>query len=96
MPHGNGISEGKFILKKGKLIKVHAVFEDSTIKRIKITGDFFIYPEEIIENLEKALENTSVDEAYSKIRESMQKCEYIGIDPDSLYEAVKNAWMKRS
>ncbi len=39
----------------GKLIRIRMELEDEVIKRIKITGDFFIYPEETIERLEEEL-----------------------------------------
>lgn len=40
--------------KKG-VIEVEAIFERESIKKITITGDFFIYPEEIIEDFENHL-----------------------------------------
>jgi lipoate-protein ligase A len=39
----------------GKLIKVQLREKEGKIQEIKITGDFFLHPEELIEKLEKAL-----------------------------------------
>ncbi|MBS7653557.1 MAG: lipoate protein ligase C-terminal domain-containing protein [Candidatus Bathyarchaeia archaeon] len=39
----------------GKLIKVQLNKDDGRIGAIKITGDFFMYPEGLIEDLEKFL-----------------------------------------
>jgi len=39
----------------GKLIKVQLLERDGKIHEIKITGDFFLHPEDLIEDLEKAL-----------------------------------------
>ena len=39
----------------GKLIRVQLVKKETMIEKVKITGDFFLHPEELIEDLEKAL-----------------------------------------
>ena len=39
----------------GKLIRVQLVKKGSRIEKLRITGDFFLHPEELIEDLEKAL-----------------------------------------
>lgn len=46
----------------GKLIKVQISVENKRISSIKITGDFFMYPEEAIEDLEKVLVGRVIDE----------------------------------
>jgi len=46
----------------GKLIKVQLTAEDRKIKKIKITGDFFLHPEDVIEDIEHALEGCPLDE----------------------------------
>jgi lipoate-protein ligase A len=53
------VNVGKCIYKvpNGKLIKVTVEHEDDVIVKIKITGDFFIHPEESIDDLELALKN---------------------------------------
>lgn len=47
----------------GKLIKVQLSIKDDKISYIKITGDFFMHPEELIEELEKALIGCTLNEA---------------------------------
>ncbi|MBS7657259.1 hypothetical protein KEJ33_04980 [Candidatus Bathyarchaeota archaeon] len=46
----------------GKLIKVQLEIEDKKIKKVKITGDFFLHPEELIDDMEKAVAGASLDE----------------------------------
>jgi lipoate-protein ligase A len=46
----------------GKLIKIMCEFEDEKIIKVQITGDFFIHPEESIDDLELALK----DKEYSR------------------------------
>ncbi len=55
----------------GKLLKVFVEFEDDnadikTIKDIKITGDFFMHPEEKITILENAMKGKKVDDELKK------------------------------
>ncbi|MEM2994741.1 MAG: lipoate protein ligase C-terminal domain-containing protein [Candidatus Bathyarchaeia archaeon] len=45
----------------GKLIKVQLSIDNGKIKEIKIMGDFFMHPEEAIENLEKSLVGCAFD-----------------------------------
>ncbi len=47
----------------GKLIKVDLATESGRIRRIKITGDFFLHPEDTIDRIEEALTNQKIDES---------------------------------
>lgn len=47
----------------GKLLKVFVEIEGTTITTAKITGDFFMHPEEKIEALEQAVVGHEVDES---------------------------------
>jgi len=47
--------------KAAKLIKISMDVENGVIISIKITGDFFMYPEEAIRGLENALIGASLD-----------------------------------
>ena len=51
----NGILKGELKVKGGKLIKCTLELDEGKIKRIKITGDFFIYPEDAIEKVDAGL-----------------------------------------
>ena len=72
----------------GKLLKLF--FEDNggIITSLKITGDFFMYPEENIEILERALIGEKLDAATlrAKIEDFLthNKTKFYGIDADSL------------
>ena len=95
MPPTNGTSEGRFILKSGKLIRVSAIFEGDRIRDIKITGDFFLHPEERIEEIEQSLRNRRIDEVNDVVEREMADAEYEGISPETLTEAIRGAWMRR-
>jgi len=92
----NGTTEGKIALKKGKLIKVRAKFRGEYIEEIRITGDFFIYPEDTIEVLERELKGKRISDVKNIIERVMKNCEYIGVEPSDIDEAVRLAWMRRS
>jgi lipoate---protein ligase len=51
---------GVYKAQKG-LIKVNAEIDNETIKEIRITGDFFMYPEEAISLLELRLVGRTLD-----------------------------------
>ncbi len=49
------IGECTYKVPNGKLLKVTVTFEDEKIKMVRIRGDFFIHPEESLDDLETAL-----------------------------------------
>jgi lipoate-protein ligase A len=51
----NGMGRALLKVKGGKLVKVQLTQEKGRIQKIRITGDFFLHPEEVIDELEQAL-----------------------------------------
>jgi len=49
------VGKATYKVEGGKLIKIQLRERGDKIQEIKITGDFFLHPEELIEELEKAL-----------------------------------------
>lgn len=78
--------------KKG-LIRVKVFLEDNKIKDITIEGDFFIYPEDKIWELEEYLKGTPIDEnsIKEKVDEIMKDVEFVGSNLSDLYEVIINA-----
>jgi len=56
------MGKAQYKVEGGKLVKVQLETEGTRIKKVKITGDFFLHPEELIEGLEKAVEGTTLYE----------------------------------
>jgi hypothetical protein len=87
------MTEGKSILKvpNGKLLKIFLDYEDNKINKIKITGDFFIHPEETIEKLEKTLNGVEFNSLEKKIDDFFdnEDPQMFGITIDSLKKAIK-------
>ena len=83
------------IYKTQKLIKILLEYNDQEdgkkiINSIKITGDFFLYPEESLEYLEAQLKGTLLDRY--KLKEKIDKClensEAFGFDTESMVAAI--------
>jgi lipoate-protein ligase A len=88
------ISKSVYKVPDGKLLKIFIDYDEQNrlIKKINITGDFFAYPEESIECIEKELINTSPkkDILLSKINSIIEKnnIEFIGLNSEGLVEGI--------
>ena len=60
------------------------------IQTIKITGDFFLHPEETIEKLEESLAGIKLENEYikNKIESVLKNSEFYGFDVNSLSNAI--------
>jgi hypothetical protein len=80
------------IFKAKKLIKISMSYDDkkNVIDSIKITGDFFIHPEETIETLESNLVDTKLErnEISKKVEVSLKGSEAFGFDVNSMTDAI--------
>ena len=79
------------IYKSKKLIKISLEYTDSKIiSSIRITGDFFLYPEETLDQIEAGLIGTKIDR--KSIKETIENClshsEAFGFDSESLTDAI--------
>jgi lipoate---protein ligase len=79
------------IYKSKKLIKISLEYtEKKIISSIRITGDFFLYPEETLDQIEASLIGTKMDR--NSIKETIKKClthsEAFGFDSESLTDAI--------
>ena len=90
MKVGNGILKGELKVKGGKLIKCTLELDEEKIKRIKITGDFFMYPEDAIEKLEKSLQGIQFDEEEisKKVKEALKDVELIGVAMEDFVDVI--------
>jgi len=82
----------KNVYKSKKLIRVFLEYNEynKTIHTIKITGDFFVYPEESIEKLEKILIGSKLEKDIIKqrIEVALKDSETFGFDSESMVEAI--------
>ena len=80
------------IYKSEKLIKILLEYDECTkiINSIKITGDFFLYPEETLDALEVNLIGTKLekDTVKQKIENCLNYSEAFGFDSKSMTDAI--------
>ncbi len=76
----------------GKLLKIKIEIQEEKIESIRINGDFFAYPEDSIELIEKALtkENFEKESISKKVQETItsNNLEVYGFDNNSLADAI--------
>ena len=87
-------SKSIYKIPEGKLLKIFLNYneQNNSINEINITGDFFAYPEESIENLENELKNTLLKKEVLilKINDIIEKnnIEFIGLNSEGLVEGI--------
>jgi len=92
------LGRAEYKVKGGKLIKVNLTAENRKIKKIKITGDFFLHPEAVIEDIEQALEGCPLDEQeLSNLIEDVMKSKQavsLGVSPEDFAKCIMMAGEK--
>jgi len=85
---------GEYKAKKG-LIRVAVLLDEngSTVQSVRITGDFFMYPEEALWYVEENLLNTSVSELEARIRNLFRELNIalVGSTVEDFLEAFRKA-----
>ncbi len=78
--------------KLGKIVKIKIAYkqESQLIHSIRITGDFFVHPEEAIEQLEQGLCGVKLEkeDLKNKIQSVLKDSEFFGFEIDSLADAI--------
>ena len=87
---------GEYKTPGGKLIAVDFEVEDGRLRDVRVTGDFFLYPEEALADLTCALDGLSIDLAESEIAEQVRAAmprdaELLGSSPEAIGAAVRRA-----
>jgi outer membrane protein assembly factor BamA len=87
-------SQSIYKVPQGKLLKIFIEYDENKnkIKDIRITGDFFVYPEEAIELMETKLKNTVIER--EQLQEKIQSIikeyhiEFIGVNAEGLTQGI--------
>ena len=87
-------SQSIYKVPNGKLLKIFLEYNEKNnlIENLKITGDFFAYPEEAIETIENNLKNVSlkreilIEKISSIIKDN--RFEFIGLNAEGLTEGI--------
>ncbi len=75
-------------IKGGKTLKIDLELESDIIKDIIISGDFFAYPAEAIEELENTLKGTSIHDLRNIIIEFRKRVTLVGISFKDIIELL--------
>ncbi len=77
----------------GKLLRLEADIEESTIISIKISGDFFVHPETAIIQIEELLAGKSIDDVNDTVNKFIEEnnVQLIGFDASDLTEALRKS-----
>jgi lipoate-protein ligase A len=90
------IFQAKQKVKEGKVIKVE-VDCDKLIRNVRITGDFFLHPEDVLEEIEKSMvgleRNADEETIISNILKVIadRDVQMIGISPESIALLIREA-----
>ena len=89
-------SHGEYKVPGGKLVKVDFSVSKGALREVVVSGDFFLYPEETLEDIRAALEGlpSSTDEAgiADHIRSRIDPgAELLGTSPEAIAIAVRRA-----
>jgi lipoate-protein ligase A len=76
---------------KGKLLKVTVDHEGGLIRRARISGDFFVHPEEQLEDAEAALAGCKIQDAKAVLMQKLTGAKLYGVDIDSMQKALSEA-----
>lgn len=86
--------EGSYKAAKG-LIRIKAIVDANKIEEIQIAGDFFMYPEDKLWELERNLVGTSIQRSdiIAKIQSFYEQTELLtpGVVPEDFAEAIVRA-----
>ena len=87
-------SQSIYKVPQGKLLKISVEYDEkkNKIRDIRITGDFFVYPEEAIELMETKLKNILIEreQLTEKIRSIIMEyhIEFIGVNAEGLTQGI--------
>jgi len=74
----------------GKLIRLCAELDGNELRSVKITGDFFLHPEEKIADLERSLAGQKLDALtlQNTVDRELKTCQMAGISAQELVNAL--------
>lgn len=80
----------------GKLVRAHISVEDGKIRRIIITGDFFLHPEDVLEQLEERLLGRKLREIDKTVKQFFRenRAVLVGVEAGDFTKVIMNAWQK--
>jgi len=89
------IKKSVYKIPEGKLVKISLDFEEKKINSVRITGDFFLHPENGLELIEEGLQGTELekDSIIKLIQKTIEKnsLDLFGLNPEGIADAILKA-----
>ena len=85
---------GEYKTPGGKLVAVDFTVADGLLRQVRVSGDFFLYPEEALTTIDNALAGASVDEAPDQLAARIAAAlapgvTMLGFSPEAVATAVR-------
>jgi len=90
------VGESAIKVPGGKMVKVRVVF-NGKVSQVRVSGDFFLHPEEAIHSLEENLKGVDNEEDLARLVEAFFKerqVVVIGATPNDFIKALLDAYKK--
>jgi len=80
--------------KAGKLLRIAVELDSGHISYLRLYGDFFIYPEEAIDDIEKLLIGLRPEDIVPRLKSFIEgnHIQLIGFSPEDLKSAISKAF----
>jgi lipoate---protein ligase len=75
----------------GKLLRVSVDHEGEVLAKVSLNGDFFIHPEEALEDLERRLSGAKLQDVRRIVEDCLRDVTLYGVDGKSIVRAVWEA-----
>jgi lipoate-protein ligase A len=89
------MGKAEYKVKGGKLIRIQLAQRGTRIESVKITGDFFLHPETLIEQLEKELKGLKLHETnlagFIKSLINREGATLLGASPEDIANCIMMA-----
>jgi lipoate-protein ligase A len=76
-------------------VRVAMNVEREELVEVRVSGDFFAYPEDVVWKLEEALKGAPITEVLARITAALKEAELVGCSPsdfaETIIEAIKRA-----
>ncbi len=79
----------ELIIRREKTLIISCSTERGVIKKVKISGDFFAFPEGSIDKLERELIGKKVTDVEEIVKSSLRRCVLVGVSLEDIVEALK-------
>lgn len=79
----------------GKLLRVTVDRDGETIRTAKISGDFFIYPQDAFDRLEERLKKVKISDVQGIVETELSGAKLYGIEAKSIVKALREAYRGR-